>query len=106
MGLPTAAVDSSLRPRCCAAGVPANLVPFPAILARWIQIPSIGKVGRSCSPTLLGRFLPVKHSAGGGVAGRIPAGSEQLVSMQFSGEAREVLDLVTDYELLEKTLPN
>ena len=32
--------------------------------------------------------------------------TEQLVSMQFSGEAREVLDLVTDYELLEKTLPN
>ena len=32
--------------------------------------------------------------------------TERLVSMQFSGEAREVLDLVTDYELLEKTLPN
>ena len=32
--------------------------------------------------------------------------TEQLVSMQFSGEAREVLDLVTDYEQLEETLPN
>ena len=32
--------------------------------------------------------------------------TEQLVSMQFSGEAREALDLVADYELLEKTLPN
>ena len=32
--------------------------------------------------------------------------TEQLVSMQFSGEAREALDLVADYELLEKMLPN
>jgi len=32
--------------------------------------------------------------------------TEQLVSMQFSGEAREVLDLVTDYELLEQALPS
>ena len=32
--------------------------------------------------------------------------TEQLVSMQFSGKAREMLDLVTDYELLEAALPN
>ena len=31
--------------------------------------------------------------------------TEHLVPMQFSGKAREVLDLVTDYELLEQTLP-
>ena len=30
--------------------------------------------------------------------------TEKLVSMQFSGKAREMLDLVTDYELLEATL--
>ena len=29
--------------------------------------------------------------------------TEQLVPMQFSGRAREILDLVTDYELLEAT---
>ena len=32
--------------------------------------------------------------------------TEQLVSMQFSGKAREMLDLVTDYELLEAALPD
>ena len=32
--------------------------------------------------------------------------TEQLVSMQFSGKARGMLDLVTDYELLEAALPN
>ena len=31
--------------------------------------------------------------------------TEQLAPMQFSGKAREVLDLVTDYELLEQALP-
>lgn len=32
--------------------------------------------------------------------------TEQLVSMQFSGTAKEMLDLVTDYELLEAALHN
>ena len=32
--------------------------------------------------------------------------TEQLVSMQFSGPAREMLDLVTDYELLEAAFHN
>ena len=32
--------------------------------------------------------------------------TEQLVSMQFSGKARDMLDLVTDYELLEAALSN
>ena len=31
--------------------------------------------------------------------------TEQLAPMQFSGKARDVLDLVTDYELLEQALP-
>lgn len=31
--------------------------------------------------------------------------TEQLVPMQFSGEARDLLDLVTDFELLEQALP-
>ena len=32
--------------------------------------------------------------------------TENLVSMQFGGTARERLDLVTDYELLAEALPN
>ncbi len=32
--------------------------------------------------------------------------TENLVSMQFGGKARELLDLVVDYELLEDALPN
>ena len=32
--------------------------------------------------------------------------TENLVSMQFEGIARDILDLVTDYELLEEELPN
>ena len=32
--------------------------------------------------------------------------TENLVSMQFGGKAREMLDLVADYELLEDALPN
>ena len=32
--------------------------------------------------------------------------TEKLVPMQFGGKARELLDLVTDYELLEEALPN
>ena len=32
--------------------------------------------------------------------------TENLGSMQFGGKAREMLDLVTDYELLEDALPN
>ena len=32
--------------------------------------------------------------------------TEKLVSMQFRGTAREMLDLVTDYELLEEALPD
>ena len=32
--------------------------------------------------------------------------TEQLVPMQFSGKAREMLDLVADYELLEAALPS
>ena len=32
--------------------------------------------------------------------------TEKVVSMQFGGKAREMLDLVTDYELLEEALPN
>ena len=32
--------------------------------------------------------------------------TEHLVSMQFGGKAREMLDLVADYELLEDALPN
>ena len=31
--------------------------------------------------------------------------TEKLVSMQFGGKAREMLDLITDYELLEEALP-
>ena len=31
--------------------------------------------------------------------------TEQLAPMQFAGKAREMLDLVTDYELLEQVLP-
>ena len=32
--------------------------------------------------------------------------TENLVSMQFGGIARDTLDLLTDYELLEEALPN
>ena len=32
--------------------------------------------------------------------------TENIVSMQFGGTAREKLDLVTDFELLEDVLPN
>ena len=32
--------------------------------------------------------------------------ADKVVSMQFGGKAREMLDLVTDYELLEEALPN
>ena len=32
--------------------------------------------------------------------------TEKVVSMQFGGKASEMLDLVTDYELLEEALPN
>ena len=32
--------------------------------------------------------------------------TEQLVSIQFAGKTQEMLDLVTDYELLETALPN
>ena len=32
--------------------------------------------------------------------------TEKLVPMQFGGKAREMLNLVTDYELLEEALPH
>ena len=32
--------------------------------------------------------------------------TENLVSMQFGGKAREMLDLVADFDLLEDALPN
>ena len=32
--------------------------------------------------------------------------TEKLVSMQFGGTARKILDLVTDYELLEEAFPD